>query len=189
MRLSLKLGGLLAAVMMAVGLTAAATPARASTPAPYWQILTATNSLNAPYECLQGDLGGPLGSSVTQHFCDPTGASADQLWLPISTGGDGYKFQNAASGRCLEARNGAVSGGAVALWDCSSSESNTRWAWDASPGGQDAFPGIEAIQSRVSGTTGYCLDVPGDSTAIGLALQTYRCNNTHAQLYWITRFQ
>jgi hypothetical protein len=23
-------------------------------------------------ECLQGDLGGPLGSSVTQHYCDPT---------------------------------------------------------------------------------------------------------------------
>jgi hypothetical protein len=38
MRLSLKLGGLLAAAMMAAGLTAAAAPARASSP--YWQIRT-----------------------------------------------------------------------------------------------------------------------------------------------------
>jgi hypothetical protein len=111
------------------------------------------------------------------------------LWLPISTGGNGYKFQNAASGRCLEARNGAVNGGAVALWDCSSTESNTRWAWGPANPGAFPFPDIQAIQSRVSGTTGYCLDVPGNSTAIGLALQTYRCNNTNAQLYWITTFQ
>ena len=185
MRLSRKLGGLLAAGMMAVGVTAAAAPARASTPSPYWEILTWMASNGPTEECLQGDLGGPLGSSVTQHFCDPTFTNKNQQWLPISLGGDGYKFQNVATGLCLEARNGAANGTLVPLWDCSSTESNTRWAWDT-PSGESVFPNASEIQSRVSGSTGYCLDVPGASTAIGLQVQIYRCNGTAAQLFWIT---
>lgn len=183
MRLSRKLGGLLAAGMMAAGVTAAAAPARASTP--YWEIITLVSDNGATVECLQGDLGGPLGSSVTQHFCDPTFTNAHQLWLPISTGGDGYKFQNVATGLCLEARGGAANGTLVPLWDCSSTESNTHWAWDP-PAGTFPFPNASEIKSRVSGSTGYCLDIPGASTAIGLQMQIYRCNGTAAQVFWFT---
>jgi hypothetical protein len=186
MRLSRKLGGLLAAGMMAAALTAAAAPASASTPAPYWQILT-LGGFNAPFECLQGDVGGPIGSSVTQHYCDTTGTNTHQLWLPISLGGDTWKFENVGTGLCLEARSGAVSGKPVPLWDCSSGESNTRWQWPTPSNGDPAFPGFWPIQSRVSGSTGYCLDIPGASAVIGLQVQLYRCNNTNAQLFWITR--
>jgi hypothetical protein len=184
MHLSRRLGGLLAAGMIAAGVTAVAAPASASNPSPYFEIITGV-SANGLTECLQGDFGGPLGTSVTQHYCDPTFTNTHQQWLPISLGGDGYKFENVSTGLCLEARNGAANGTPVALWDCSSGESNTRWAWDTS-NGEFPFPGISQIQSRVSGSTGYCLDVPGASTAIGLQLQIYRCNNTNAQLFWIT---
>ena len=86
-----------------------------------------------------GDLGGPLGSTVTQQNCDTTYTSASQLWQPVSVSGDIYKFENIGTGRCLEARNGAVNGGAVDLWPCESSESNERWSWPSFPNGQSTF--------------------------------------------------
>jgi hypothetical protein len=185
MRLSRKLVGLLAGGMMAVGLTAAAAPARASSP--YFHIRT-FYGVSALDECVQGDFGGPLGTTVTQHYCDPTFTQTDQLWLPISTGGKGFKFENLATGMCLEARFGAVNAQPVALWFCDSTESNTHWEWDNIGGpGSLNFPDQGVIQSRVSGSTGYCLDVPGASTAIGLSLQLYHCNGTYAQGYLINQ--
>jgi hypothetical protein len=56
--------------------------------------------------CLQGDLGGPLGSTVTQQNCDPTFTSTSQLWQPVSVSGEIFKFENIGTGRCLEARSG-----------------------------------------------------------------------------------
>jgi Ricin-type beta-trefoil lectin domain-like len=181
MRLSRKFGGLLAAAMMAAGLTAAAAPARASSP--YYQIKTFYGVNGPPDECVQGDFGGSLGTSVTQHYCDPTFTQTDQLWQPISLGGNGYKFMNVATNMCLEARYGAVNAMPVALWFCDSTESNTNWAWNGLNG--NTFNNQGVIQSRVSGTNGYCLDVPGASTAIGLSLQLYHCNNTYAQGFLI----
>jgi hypothetical protein len=181
MRLSRKLGGLLGAGMMALGITTAAAPAKAAA-APYWAIVTMGGLSGAPYECLQDD----AGRAVTQHFCDPTFTNTHQLWLPISTGGNGYKFENLATGLCLWAfevgppHNGVP----VTLSDCTVNDTNSRWAWIPFPGGV-IFPGIEPIQSRVSGSTGYCLDVPGASTAIGLQMQLYQCNGTDAQEFWI----
>lgn len=69
-------------------------------------------------------------------------------------------YRKLGTGRCLEARNGAVNGGAVDLWDCSSGESNERWYWPPSAAG-------------------------GGSFTPGLQLQTWRCNGTRAQLFWV----
>lgn len=104
---------------------------------------------------------GGSGPSTTPCNSDLTDAS--QLWLPIALGGDIDKFQNIGTGRCLEARNGAVNGGAVDLWPCESGESNERWYWppSATPG-QSPFPGFNPIQ-----------------------LQVYRCNGTLAQQFWV----
>jgi hypothetical protein len=175
-----KITGLLAAGLMALGAAvAAAAPASASPVTPYWHIMTVPQGFDFPL-CLQGDLGGPLGSTVTQQNCDPTFTSPSQLWQPISVSGDISKLRNISTGRCLEARNGAVNGGAVDLWPCESSESNELWSW---PG---AFPNVESIQTRVSGSIGYCLDVPGAALTVGLQMQIYRCNRTAAQIMWIT---
>jgi hypothetical protein len=40
---------------------------------------------------------------------------------------------------------------------------------------------------RVSGSTGFCLDVPGAQTTPGLQLQTWRCNGTLAQQFWVVQ--
>jgi|tagenome__1003787_1003787.scaffolds.fasta_scaffold20257866_1 hypothetical protein len=189
MRLSRKLGGLLAAAMMAVGLTAAAAPARASEPSssPYWIIGVHPQGIDAgPFYCLQGDLGGPMGSSVTQQPCPTRGVGTPgQQWLPISLGGNKYKFENVGTGMCLEARSGAVRGMPVPLWFCDSTESNTNWAWDFPF--QPPFPGTAAIESKVSGSSGFCLDIPGASTAPGTQMQLWTCNGTDAQNMYISR--
>jgi hypothetical protein len=137
MRFTRKLAGPLLAVLMAAGATAAtAMPASAATVAPYFRIGVAPQG-SSFLRCLQGNLGGPLGSAVTQQPCNPDLTDASQLWLPLALGGDIYKFENVGTGRCLEARNGAVNGGAVDLWPCESGESNERWYWppSATPGG------------------------------------------------------
>ena len=183
-----KLTGPLLAALMATGATAAtAMPAGAATVAPYFRIGVAPQG-SSFLRCLQGNLGGPLGSAVTQQPCNPDLTDASQLWLPLALGGDIYKFENVGTGRCLEARNGAVNGGAVDLWPCESGESNERWYWppSATPGGSP-FPGPKPIQTRVSGSTGFCLDVPGAQITPGLQLQTWRCNGTLAQQFWVVQ--
>ena len=182
------LAGLLTAGLMAgAAAVAPAAPASAGTVAPYYRIGMAPQG-GALSLCLQGNLGGPLGSTVTQQNCNPDLTDASQLWLPISLGGNIYKFQNIGTGRCLEARNGAVNGGAVDLWDCTSGESNERWYWPPSTtAGRSPFPGLNPIQTRVSGSTGFCLDVPGAQITPGLQLQTWRCNGTLAQQFLVAQ--
>ena len=42
-------------------------------------------------------------------------------------------------------------------------------------------------RGRVSGSTGFCLDVPGAQITPGLQLQTWRCNGTLAQQFWVVQ--
>ena len=73
------------------------------------------------------------------------------------------------------------------MWPCESSESNERWSWPSFPNGQSTFPDVQPLQTRVSGSTGFCLDVPGAQTTPGLQLQTWRCNGTLAQQFWVAQ--
>ena len=69
---------------MAAGASmAAATPASASTVTSYWHIMTIPQGFDFPL-CLQGDLGSPLGSTVTQQNCDPAYTDARQLLTATS---------------------------------------------------------------------------------------------------------
>jgi hypothetical protein len=120
-------------------------PASAATVAPYFRIGVAPQG-SSFLRRLQGDLGGPLGSTVTQQPCNPDLTDASQLWLPLALGGNIYKFENIGTGRCLEARNGTV-----------------------------------------NGSTGFCLDIPGAQTTPRLQLQTWRCNGTLAQQFWVAQ--
>jgi hypothetical protein len=49
------------------------------------------------------------------------------------------------------------------------------------------LPGPNPIQTQVSGSTGFCLDVPGAQTTPGLQLRTWRCNGTLAQQFWVAQ--
>jgi hypothetical protein len=63
-----------------------------------------------------------------------------------------------------------------------------RWYWPPSTtAGRSPFPGLNPNQTRVSGSTGFCLDVPGAQTTPGLQLQTWRCNGTLAQQFWVVQ--
>jgi hypothetical protein len=72
-----------------------------------------------------------------------------------------------------------VNGTPVQQWTCNSI-SNENWE-----PGEDLGDDIPPLFSRVSGTSSYCLDIPGGQQVAGLAMQIYRCNGTEAQQWWI----
>ncbi|HEY7145529.1 MAG TPA: RICIN domain-containing protein [Streptosporangiaceae bacterium] len=167
MRFYLKAAGLLAAAMIPVGLTGAAAPASASS---YFTISSAVNF----GICLQGAAAADGSTNVIMANCNSNFDA--QQWTPVSQGGDVFKFQNKAFGTCMDAFGGAANGTPIKLWPCTSNISNERWAWDRS------FPaGFWPIGSRVSGSTGFCLDVPGAQANPGSGIQIWSCNGTNAQ--------
>jgi hypothetical protein len=86
------------------------------------------------------------------------------------------------SNLCLDAFGSATNGTPVIQWPCNSI-SNERWQPNhVGPDGPDDF--AERILSRVSGTTGYCLDVPGYRETVGLQVQIWGCNGTDAQIWY-----
>lgn len=179
-----KLAGLLLAAGIAVGATAAA-PARADTlSTPY--IAISTNTAPTPsfpdgVLCLEADPGPNFQYQVATQPCDDQHNQAQQ-WLPILQGGGVYKFVNRAVGWCLYADR-ITNGAAIALWDCSANISNTRWQWNGIDGS------FTHLESRISGTTGHCLDIPGAQTLAGLRTQVWTCNGTHAQTFLIGSFE
>jgi hypothetical protein len=175
MRLHRKLGGLLAAAMMIAGVTAAvAAPAHAAG-ATYWQISTGPSVGTIFPQCLEVE----PSLAVLQENCDPVLLNTSQEWLPISLGGDAYKFENRATGLCLWAfevgppHNGVP----ITVSDCTVNDTNSRWAHS------NNFPGTEPLGSKVAGSFGFCLDVPGASPFSGIQLQLFQCNGTAAQKF------
>jgi Ricin-type beta-trefoil lectin domain-like len=167
--------GLMLAVAAVASLSAvAALPASASTG--YYKIFVQVAG-SAPAMCLQpADPDGGAGTAIVQQPCANIRV---QSWAPLSLGGTSYQFLNQASGLCMDARGGAARGTPIEQWPCNTI-SNERWSWPFS------FPdGMLPIRSQVAGTNGYCLDVPGASTAAGLRVQIYTCNGTTAQAWGI----
>jgi len=131
--------------------------------------------------CLQ-----PAGGS-TAHFAtvvqEPCDGSAAQGWEPLSPSNNHYTFVNQVSGLCLWDWDGAADTashtGRVLMDDCNGS-SNAEFN-----AGQH-LPGVVPLESRLHfKDSGTCIDVPGGSAAIGLAVQMYPCNGTGAQLWVI----
>jgi hypothetical protein len=169
MRLPRKTVGLLLAAGMTVGMTAAAAPAHAAD-----YLVFATTTANQPPGglCLEADRGPTFAYQVASQPCDS--ANQAQQWVEIPQGGGVDKFENRAIGWCLYTDT-VFDGSIIALWDCNANISNTRWVWT-----HNNIWGISQLQSRISGTSGHCLDVPGRQTLAGLRLQLYGCNGTSA---------
>ena len=110
------------------------------------------------------------GTPVVQQQCIRDGA---QQWIYY---GDG--FLNAQTGLCLDARGGAANHTPVQQWPCNGI-SNEKWQiFVPAKGSLDA-----PVQSRVAGSSGFCLDIPGGQATVGLAMQIYGCNQTVSQLW------
>jgi hypothetical protein len=146
----------------------------------------------------------PPGSPIFVIFNDlnilciqPSGASIDagaavvlascrestvQDWVRDDLGGGVVHYRNANSNLCLDAFGSAANRTQLIQWPCNTI-SNERWQpIHIGPDGPDDF--AEKIVSRVSGTSGYCLDVPGFTESVGLQVQIYGCNGTAAQQWY-----
>jgi hypothetical protein len=114
------------------------------------------------------------GAPILQEPCKASGA---QQWIYLLDG-SAVLFQNAQTGLCLDARGGAANHTPVQQWPCNSI-SNEKWQiFVPAKGSLDA-----PVQSRVAGSSGFCLDIPGGQATVGLAMQIYRCNQTVSQLW------
>jgi hypothetical protein len=159
--------GLAAAVASA---SASASPAAAaSTPGDIYNFLS--------NQCLQPVNGSTAqGAAIVQEPCH---GGAAQQWVEVTVSYDIFHYQNVLSGLCLDARGGAANHTPVQQWTCNSI-SNEDWQ-----PGEEEDDDIPPLTSRVSGTSSYCLDIPGGQATAGLAMQIYRCNGTEAQQWWL----
>jgi hypothetical protein len=176
MRLPRKLVGLLLVAGTLAGITASAVPARAATDASI-QFATGTSfAAGSTLLCLEADPGPIFQYQVATQPCNP--GNLAQRWVQVDVGNGVSKFVNQAVGWCLY-DDTIANGSVIALWDCNANISNTRWTlvW---PSVRFSFPTLE---SRISGSTGHCLDVPGDQNLAGLRTQLWTCNGTNAQRF------
>jgi hypothetical protein len=129
-------------------------------------------------QCLQ-----PVNGSTSQGVAivqEPCNNSPAQNWIAVSVGNNIFHYQNVLSGLCLDARGSAENGTPIQQWTCNNI-SNENWQ----PGDAPSSDDIPPLISRVSGTSGYCLDIPGGQSTNGLAMQIYQCNGTEAQQWFI----
>jgi ricin-type beta-trefoil lectin protein len=113
------------------------------------------------------------GAAIIQETC--TGLPEQRwVWTPRGTV---FHLMNGLSGLCLDARGPGADRTPVQQWPCDQI-SNENWAPVVPVG---IFKGT--LKSRVSGTSKYCLDVPGGNGTPGLAVQIYACNNTVSQIW------
>lgn len=131
--------------------------------------------------CLQPVIPAP-NSAVVQEPClaagDPN--ASIQGWQAVTIGGR-TGFLNQASGACLFAFVGAQDGAPMGLNVCRT-VSNEEFDTSA------PLPNVVQIESRIGFTdTGFCVDVPGASTTVGLQMQLFSCNGTLAQR-WVVGF-
>jgi hypothetical protein len=115
------------------------------------------------------------GAAIVQETC--TGLP-EQIWIWMTLPNGGSHLMNGLSGLCLDARGPADNKTPVQQWTCEQI-SNENWEAVAAVG----TPDQEILKSRVSGTSNYCLDIPGGNSTAGLAVQIYSCNNSASQIW------
>jgi hypothetical protein len=152
----------------AVALMFTANPAAALQPFMFFN--AHTNMCLEP----QNDSTAP-GTPILLEPCTGLGA---QQWIYIGAGSAGFLFLNAQTGLCLDARGGATNHTPVQQWPCNGI-SNEKWQIFVAAKGSPGAP----VESRVAGSSSFCLDIPGDQAIVGLAMQIYGCNETGAQLW------
>ncbi len=170
---------LLAFAVMAfvTGSLIAASPARADGPT-YQQWVNRGSGL-----CLTAT--GSNGTSVTQAVCATPGSTPmAQQWLAycLDSACDQQALLNRQNQLCLFDGT-AASGSPVFPEGCVASVSSEAWRLFV-PAGSGNPHGDVSLRSLLFGTNTFCLDVPGASTAQGVALQLWTCNGTVAQLFF-----
>lgn len=111
------------------------------------------------------------GTAIVQEPCN---GSEGQLWVLSASryvpGAYYFHYENLLTGMCLDARGSATNKTPVQQWTCNTI-TNEDWVTGDN----------NSIQTRVSNSDGFCLDVPDAGTSAGLPMQIYKCNGTNAQ--------
>jgi hypothetical protein len=134
-------------------------------------------------QCLQPEGGSTQEfAPIVQAHC--VGGTV-QGWEFQQISGTRYHFLSQQSGYCMDAFGSVFNGSRVLQVSCarvSNEEWNTGRALPI-PAGQ---PGDVSLQSRAGNKdTGFCLDEPAQSPAIGLRMQLWGCNGTFAQRWFV----
>ncbi|MEY9855775.1 hypothetical protein ABH935_001379 [Catenulispora sp. GAS73] len=133
--------------------------------------------------CLEPTTPAGPNSPVLQVKCAAAGSDEAVLqgWQTVQISGSTYKFVNQRSGACLFAFTSAHNGAPMGLDTCRT-VSNEEFDAHAT------LPNVTELESKIGfSDTGFCMDVPGASTATGLQLQLFNCNGTLAQR-WVIGF-
>jgi len=175
MKFMSKIGGVLLATGLAAVLTGGAAGAAPASPSAgvFNPIRNVGNGL-----CLQPDV--PVdGGRVVQQDCN-TGNLA-QGWQSKQLANNRYEFINQLSGLCLSVFIAPANGSPMGLQRC-------REASGQQFNSSGTLPDVVILESRFgSPNSGFCLDVPGSSSARGLQMQIFQCNFTLAQR-WVVGF-
>jgi hypothetical protein len=176
------MGFAVALVVMLAGSLTLASPAMADT---YGPVKNFGNGL-----CFQPAGGSSLdGTPIVQKPCDLnrvlTSSNRFQDWSVscLNSGCTVFHYVNVGSGLCLAAEGNGPANGLPILLKVCRNVTDLNWTQHQviTVEGLNSF----TMESRLAGSTGFCLDVPGASGTIGLALQLYRCNGTVAQIWGI----
>jgi beta-glucanase (GH16 family) len=101
------------------------------------------------------------------------GGNSNQSWSFANVGGSDYNM-SVNGPYCLDSGGATSNGGAATIWSCNGN-TNQRWTATATGGGYT----FKAANS------GLCLDVAGAGSANGTAVDTWQCNGTNAQTWFI----
>lgn len=174
MRFMSKIVGLLLATGLAAVFTGGAAQAAPISPLSgvFTHIRNVGNNL-----CLQPEV--PVeGAKVVQQICDDNNIA--QGWQPQQIFFGPYVFVNQQSGLCLSVFVRPANGSPMGLQNCRNA-SGQQFNASAKP------PNVMTLETRFGGSTGFCLDVPGGSAALGLQTQIFGCNGSLAQR-WVVGF-
>jgi len=120
------------------------------------------------------------GNPVVQWTCHN---QENQQWQFVATGGGYYGvISRRAPWQTLD-----VTGGAGATGDGAKIQ---LWGWGPPGGANQQWKPVSLGGGRyklIARHSGKCLDVPGQTTELGVQLQQWTCNGTVAQSFQLTR--
>lgn len=127
--------------------------------------------------CLQPDPADPRSNyaTIVQMPCE--NGNLAQFWKEQRVGPGRYMFINQLSGLCMNAQH---SGDKLFQFECTRSNSDQEFNTKVD------LPAVTIIESRTGFTnTGICVDIPYNSTQVGLAAVLFLCSGTPQQSFVI----
>lgn len=143
-------------------------------------------------QCFQPADGSlEVGAAIVQHRClyDDVGrgvTSQEWFYKCVNSGCTVVHVVNRATQLCLRARglDGPANGEEIMQWTCNGI-SDLNWTPHFGVAIGNPSRHLVTFESRLFGSTGFCLDVPDSSPVEDTALQLYECNGTAAQVWYV----